>query len=573
LPAVAVASFVPAPQLHVNSQPSGRAAVRMATEVTFGDESRASLLAGIDAVANAVKVTLGPKGRNVVLERSYGVPEVVNDGVTIARDIEIADPKQNVGAKLVVEVASKTDGKAGDGTTTSTVLTQALVTEGLKLVASGANPIALQRGLQKASKLLAAEVKTMAKPVATDDDLRNIAVIATGSETMGKTISNCFKRVGQNGATMVEDGQTLTDEVEFTEGMEIERGYVSPYFVKNQESQVAELENPLVLVTDLKISNMQELVPLLEGLVSKKEPLLIIADDVTGEALSSLVLNKMRGVLDVAAIKSPGFGDRRRGYLEDIAVMTGATFVTEQLGLTLEQVTMEMLGRAQRAAVFKERTTMIATGDHEEEVNKRIAQVKAEGQATDSEFDREKAEERVAKLGGAIGRIKVGAATETELKDKKLRYEDALNSVKAAMDEGIVPGGGSTLVYMLRYKQQILDAMESDDEKLAVDILFRAIQYPINQIAFNAGEEGALVLEKVKDKEFGYGWNAANGEYGDLFEMGVIDPATVTQQAIINSCSIAASVLTTNCLITEIREEEPPMMAGGADPMGGMPGM
>jgi chaperonin GroEL len=281
----------------------------------------------------------------------------------------------------------------------------------------------------------------------------------------------------------------------------------------------------------------------------------------------------MRGVLDVAAIKSPGFGDRRRGYLEDIAVMTGATFVTEQLGLTLEQVTMEMLGRAQRAAVFKERTTMIATGDHEEEVNKRIAQVKAEGQATDSEFDREKAEERVAKLGGAIGRIKVGAATETELKDKKLRYEDALNSVKAAMDEGIVPGGGSTLVYMLRYKQQILDAMESDDEKLAVDILFRAIQYPINQIAFNAGEEGALVLEKVKDKEFGYGWNAANGEYGDLFEMGVIDPATVTQQAIINSCSIAASVLTTNCLITEIREEEPPMMAGGADPMGGMPGM
>jgi chaperonin GroEL len=574
LASLAAASFVPAPQcMSQKHGPSGRAAVRMATEVTFGDESRASLLAGIDAVANAVKVTLGPKGRNVVLERSYGVPEVVNDGVTIARDIEIADPKQNVGAKLVVEVASKTDGKAGDGTTTSTVLTQALVTEGLKLVASGANPIALQRGLQKASKLLAAEVKTMAKPVATDDDLRNIAVIATGSETMGKTISNCFKRVGQNGATMVEDGQTLTDEVEFTEGMEIERGYVSPYFVKNQESQVAELENPLVLVTDLKISNMQELVPLLEGLVSKKEPLLIIADDVTGEALSSLVLNKMRGVLDVAAIKSPGFGDRRRGYLEDIAVMTGATFVTEQLGLTLEQVTMEMLGRAQRAAVFKERTTMIATGDHEEEVNKRIAQVKAEGQATDSEFDREKAEERVAKLGGAIGRIKVGAATETELKDKKLRYEDALNSVKAAMDEGIVPGGGSTLVYMLRYKQQILDAMESDDEKLAVDILFRAIQYPINQIAFNAGEEGALVLEKVKDKEFGYGWNAANGEYGDLFEMGVIDPATVTQQAIINSCSIAASVLTTNCLITEIREEEPPMMAGGADPMGGMPGM
>uniref|UniRef100_A0A7S3X021 Uncharacterized protein n=1 Tax=Emiliania huxleyi TaxID=2903 RepID=A0A7S3X021_EMIHU len=542
----------------------------MATEVTFGDESRAALLAGIDAVANAVKVTIGPKGRNVVLERSFGVPEVVNDGVTIARDIELEDARANVGAKLIVEVASKSDQKAGDGTTTSCVLTQALVGEGLKLVASGANPIALQRGLQKASKLLAAEVKKLAKPVDSDDEIKNIAVIATNSEAMGRTIATCFQRVGANGATMVEDGQTLTDEIDFTEGMEIDRGFVSPYFVKNQETQLCELENPRVLVTDRKIGNMQEIVPLLEGLVSSKEPLLIIAEDVTGEALSSLVLNKMRGVLDVCAIKPPSFGDRRKSYLEDIAIVTGATFVTEQLGLTLESVTEEMLGKAARVAVSKERTTMIATGNHADEVGERIKVIRAEAELTDSQFDKEKAEERIAKLGGAIGRIKVGAATETELKDKKLRYEDALNSVKAAMNEGIVPGGGATLVYCLRFKEQILEQMTDEDEKLAVDILFRAMTYPIQQIAENAGVDGSIVLEKVKAQEWGFGWNAATGEYEDLLESGVIDPATVTQQAVLNSCSIAASVLTTQCLITEIKEEGPPMAPGMDDGMGMM---
>jgi chaperonin GroEL len=326
-------------------------ATMMATEVQFGDASRKSLLAGIDAVANAVKVTLGPKGRNVVLERSYGVPEVVNDGVTIARDILLEDERQNAGAKLLIEVASKTDQRAGDGTTTSTVLTQALVTEGLRLVASGANPMALQRGLQKASKMLAEEVKAVAKAVSSDADIQNVAMIATGSEAMGRTIASCFKRVGANGATMVEDGQTLVDEIEFTEGMEIDRGFISPYFVKNQETQSCEFENPRVLITDRKITNMNELVPILERLVQTKEALLIIADDVSGEALSSLVLNKMRGVLDVAAIKSPGFGDRRRGYLEDIAVLTGGTFITEQLGLSLEAMTPEMLGSAERIAV------------------------------------------------------------------------------------------------------------------------------------------------------------------------------------------------------------------------------
>jgi len=358
--------------------------------------------------------------------------------------------------------------------------------------------------------------------------------------------------------------------------MEIERGFVSPYFVKNQETQTCELESPRVLVTDRKIGNMNEIVPVLEGLVQSKEPLLIIADDVTGEALSSLVLNKMRGVLDVCAIKSPGFGDRRRGYLEDIATITGGTFITEQLGLTLDQVTMDMLGTAERVAVTKERTTMISTGKHEDAVAERIKSIRAEIADTESEFDKEKGEERIAKLGGAIGRIKVGAATETELKDKKLRYEDALNSVKSAMNDGIVPGGGATLVYLLRKQDEIAATMEDEDERLAVDILFRAMTWPVVQIAHNAGSEGSIVLEKVKNQEFGYGWNAANDKYGDLLEMGVIDPATVTMQAILNSCSIAASVLTTSALITEEPEEEG---AGGMDDGmgggmgGGMPGM
>jgi len=466
-----------------------------------------------------------------------------------------------------VEVASKTDQRAGDGTTTSSVLTQALVSEGLRLVASGANPMALQRGLQKASLLLAAEVKAMAKPVESDDDIMNIATIATGSEGMGRTIANTFKRVGANGATMVEDGQTLTDEIDFTEGMEIERGFISPYFVKNQEAQTCEMESPKILVTDKKIGNMNELVPVLEDLVQSKEPLLIIADDVTGEALSSIVLNKMRGVLDICAIKSPGFGDRRRGYLEDIAILTGATFITEQLGLSLETMTKEMLGTAARVSVAKERTTMIATGQHSDEVAERIKVIKAEAEQSDSEFDKEKCQERVAKLGGAIGRIKVGAATETELKDKKLRYEDALNSVKAAMDEGIVPGGGATLVYLLRTKDKVMATIEDEDERLAVDLLYRAITAPMIQIAENAGTEGAVVLERCKDTDFGYGWNAATGVYENLLESGVIDPATVTQQAVLNSCSIAASVITTSALITEVPEKEPPPgLAGGADP-------
>jgi chaperonin GroEL len=536
------------------------------TEVSFGDDARKSLQAGIDAVANAVKVTLGPKGRNVVLERNYGVPEVVNDGVTIARDVAMEDPAENVGAKLVTEVASQSDQIAGDGTTTSSILTQALVAEGLKLVAAGVNPMAMQRGLQKASVLLANRVKDLAKPVDKDfEDIRNVAVIASNSEQMGRTIATCFQRVGANGATMVEDGQTLTDEIDFTEGMEIDRGFFSPYFINNQEAQTCEMDSPRVLVTDRKLASMKEITPLLESFVKSREPLLIIAEDVTGDALSSLVLNSMRGVLNVCAIRPPSFGERRKQYMEDIATVTGATFVTEQLGLTLDGITDEMLGKAAKVASSKERTTLIADGLHSDAVGVRIKQIRKQAEISDSDFDKEKAEERVAKLGGSIGRIKVGAATETELKDKKLRYEDALNSVKAAMRDGIVPGGGSTLVYCLRFKEEIAEQMATEDEKLAVDVLFRAIQYPIQQIAENAGIDGAVVLANVEGKDWGYGWNAAIGEYGDLMEMGVIDPATVTQQAIINSCSIAGSLLTTGGLITLVPEKENMAEQAGMD--------
>jgi len=439
--------------------------------------------------------------------------------------------------------------------------------------AAGADPMQLQRGLMKASKLLAEEVKKVAVPVDEDADIQSVATIATGSEAMGRTIASCFKRVGKNGATMVEDGQTLVDEIEFTEGMELDRGYISGYFVSNQELQACQMERPRVLVTDKKINFMNELVGVLEPLVKSREPLLIIADDVQGEALQSLVLNSMRGVLDVCAIKSPGFGNRRTGYLEDIATTTGATFITEQLGLSLKEMTVDMLGTAERVSITKERTTMISTGKHSDEVNERIEVLKADMAATDSDFDQEKLQERIAKLGGAIGRIKVGAATETELKDKKLRYEDALNSVKAAMEEGIVPGGGACLVYLSRKKEEIAAQMDNDEQKLAVDILFRAIEAPIIQIGDNAGVDGAVVLEEVKGKDFGYGYNAATDEYEDLLKAGVIDPALVTMEALINSSSIASSVITTSALITEIPEEEPMMGMPGGDPYGGgMPG-
>mmetsp|Transcript_1432 Transcript_1432/g.2621 ORF Transcript_1432/g.2621 Transcript_1432/m.2621 type:complete len:594 (+) Transcript_1432:327-2108(+) len=531
-----------------------------AKRVSFKEDSRKALVRGINQVANAVKVTLGPKGRNVVLERNYGAPEIVNDGVTIAREISLRDPEENVGARLIQEVASKSDSKAGDGTTTSTIMTQAIVNGGMRAVTAGTNPVALNTGIRKAARMIAEEIKSIAKPVEGTADLKNVATIASGSVDMGRIIAQAFEKVGENGSTVIEESQTLFDEIEFTEGLTIDRGYVSPYLVKDQERQIAELISPRILVTDAKIDNVNEIVPLLEQLVKSKEPIFIVAEDVTGEALSALVVNKMRGVLDVAAIKAPGFGMRRKEYLQDIAIATGATYVAEEVGITLDSVTLDMLGTAERIVCAKESSTIVTDGKQEEAIAARIAQIRREAEAADTDFDREKATERIAALGGGIARIKVGAATETELKDKKLRYEDALNSVDSARELGIVPGGGATLAYLQKtMEDKILDAMNNEDERIGAGILIKSLSAPCMQIAENAGIEGAVVLSKVQaislEQGFGHGWDAGKMEYCNLFERGVIDPAKVTINAIENSASVAGLVLTTECLVTEIPVE------------------
>lgn len=534
----------------------------MAKKVSFREDSRKKLVEGINVVANAVKITLGPKGRNVVLERSYGAPEIVNDGVTIARDIILEDPEMNVGAKLIIEVASKSDSKAGDGTTTSTLMTQEIVNQGIRVVAAGANPVSLRNGITYSASMLAAEVKRIAKPVAGNKDLLNIATISSNSASMGAIIAKAYEKVGDTGSTVVEESQTLIDEIEFTEGLSVDRGYLSPYFVKDSERQVCEMSNPRILVTDKKITNVQELVPLLEQMVKAKEPLFIVAEDVTGEALSALVVNKLRGVLDIVAIKAPSFGDRRKSYLQDIAVATGATYVADEVGISLESVTMDMLGSADRVVVGKDSTTLITNSDHTEGLQKRIAQIRAEIDATENKFDKEKNLERIAALGGGIARIKVGAATETELKDKKLRYEDALNAVKSALEMGVVPGGGLCMLYMScdeKLKADILAGVNQDDEdeRLGVEIMFRSLPAPLKQIAKNAGLEGEVVADKCRNREYGFGYNAATAKYEDLMVSGVLDPAKVTINALENAASIAALVLTTEVLITELPKRQP----------------
>lgn len=528
-----------------------------AKTVSFREKSRQKLVEGINAVADAVRVTLGPKGRNVVLERNYGAPEIVNDGVTIAREISLADPEQNVGARLVQEVASKSDNKAGDGTTTSTIMTKEIVNQGMRAVTSGVSPVGLNIGIRKTARIISDEIRDIAKPVKSVDDLRAIATIASGSVDMGRIIASAFEKVGETGSTVVEESQTLIDEVEFTEGLTIDRGYISPYMVKDDERQIAELVNPKVLVTDAKIDNVNEIVPLLEQLVKSKDPIILIAEDITGDALSALVVNKMRGVLDVVAIKAPGFGVRRKEYLQDIAIATGATYVAEEVGVTLDSVTLDMLGTAERIVVAKESTTIVTDGKQADAIRARIAQIRKQAETAETDFDKDKAVERVASLGGGIARIKVGAATETELKDKKLRYEDALNSVKSAQELGIVPGGGACLACLqLSLEQKIFDAMETDDQKQGAIIMLKSIVAPCMQVAENAGIEGAVVCSKIQqgyeENGFGYGWNAATGVYCDLFEAGVIDPAKVTINAIENSASVAGLVLTTECLVCEI---------------------
>jgi len=552
---LATSSNAFAPNLKSNRLPS--TVVLEAKRVSFREDSRTKLVSGINQVANAVKVTLGPKGRNVVLERNYGAPEIVNDGVTIAREISLRDPEENVGAKLIQEVASKSDSKAGDGTTTSTIMTQAITNNGMRAVTSGINPVALNKGIRKAATMVSDKIKELAKPVTGIEDLKNVATIASGSAEMGRIIAQAADKVGDTGSTVVEESQTLFDEIEFTEGLTIDRGYISPYFVKDQERQIGELVNPRVLVTDAKIDNVNDVVPLLEQLVKSKEALLIIAEDVTGEALSALVVNKMRGVLDVVAIKAPGFGNRRREYTQDIAIATGASFVAEELGITLDSVTLDMLGTADRIVCAKEMTTIVIDGKHQQDIEARISQLLREADAADTDFDKDKFTERIASLGGGIARIKVGAATETELKDKKLRYEDALNSVQSARELGVVPGGGACLAYIQKaYSDEILATMDDEDEKSGATILLNALGAPAMQVADNAGIEGAVVLSKIQsigeEKGFEWGWDAGAMEYCDLYERGVVDAAKVTINAIENSASVAGLVLTTECLVTEI---------------------
>lgn len=541
-----------------------------AKRIAFGEESRKLLVEGIDAVANAVKITLGPKGRNVVLGRgSYAAPLSVNDGVTVAREVELACPMQQTGARLLQEVASQTDSKAGDGTTTSTVLCQDIVWQGMRAVGSGRNPIALKRGIDKTARHIVEELKKKARPSNGIEDIRAVATISAGNDKeLGEIISAAFDRVGRTGSTSVEESQSLGNSVEFTEGMEIDRGFISPYFVKDQERQVANMSNCRVLITDQKISAVQDLVKILEGLVKSKEPLVIICDDLTGEALSTLVVNKMRGILDVVAVKSPGFGDRRKAYLEDIAIVTGGTFLCSDLGLTVAECSPEDLGLAEKIVVGKETTTIISNGDHEEAVKTRIEQIDRELDATDSGFDAEKLEERRARLGGGVARILIGAATETELKDKKLRCEDALNATKAAMEQGVLPGGGVALAHISAELPAFIETMEDEDERVGGQIMMTSITSPLKQICFNAGVEGQIVLEKVLGMEFGFGYNAATGVYENLLESGVLDPCKVTCWCIENSASVAGLVLTTECLVAEIPDKNPPE----GDGMGDLPG-
>ena len=547
----------------------------MAKIVSFKDDSRRALEAGINALADAVKITLGPKGRNVLLEKQYGAPQIVNDGITVAKDIELSDPLQNTGARLIREVAAKTNDSAGDGTTTATVMAQALIREGLKNVTAGANPVALRRGIDAAVKFLVKEVAAIAKPVEGDAIAQVAAVSAGNDEEVGRMISEAMAKVTKDGVITVEESKSLATELDVVEGMQLDRGYISPYFVTDQERQIVEFENPYILITDKKISAIADLVPALEQVARSGRPLLIVAEDLEGEALATLVVNKARGVLNAAAIKAPSFGDRRKQMLQDIAVLTGGRVISEEVGLSLEAIDLDMLGNAEKITIDKESTTIVSGGGSKADIDARVNQIRKQLAETDSEYDMEKLQERIAKLAGGVAVIKVGAATETELKDRKLRIEDALNATKAAVDEGIVPGGGTTLIHLAEKVAEVKASLSSDEEKLGVDIVTRALEAPLRQLADNAGAEGSVVVERVRTSDFNVGYNAATGEYVDMIAAGIIDPAKVVRSVLQNAASIAGMVITTEALVVEKPEPEAPApdMGGGMPGMGGMGGM
>lgn len=541
----------------------------MAKDIKFSADARAAMVRGVDILADTVKVTLGPKGRNVVLEKAFGSPLITNDGVTIAKEIELEDHFENMGAKLVSEVASKTNDIAGDGTTTATVLTQAIVREGLKNVTAGANPIGIRRGIEKATSAAVEELKAIAQPVSGKEAIAQVAAVSSRSEKVGEYISEAMERVGNDGVITIEESRGMETELEVVEGMQFDRGYLSQYMVTDNEKMVADLENPFILITDKKVSNIQEILPLLEEVLKTSRPLLIIADDVDGEALPTLVLNKIRGTFNVVAVKAPGFGDRRKAMLEDIAILTGGTVITEDLGLDLKDATIAALGQAAKVTVDKDSTVIIEGAGSAEAIANRVGLIKSQLETTTSEFDREKLQERLAKLAGGVAVIKVGAATETELKEMKLRIEDALNATRAAVEEGIVSGGGTALVTVI---DKVAALELTGDEATGRNIVLRALEEPVRQIAYNAGYEGSVVIDKLKNSPVGTGFNAATGDWVDMIETGIIDPVKVTRSALQNAASVASLILTTEAVVANKPEPAAPAMPGGMDPsmMGGM---
>ena len=539
----------------------------MSKEIKFSSDARSAMVRGVDILADTVKVTLGPKGRNVVLEKSFGSPLITNDGVTIAKEIELEDHFENMGAKLVSEVASKTNDIAGDGTTTATVLTQAIVREGIKNVTAGANPIGIRRGIEAAVSAAVEALKNNAIPVANKEAIAQVAAVSSRSEKVGEYISEAMEKVGKDGVITIEESRGMETELEVVEGMQFDRGYLSQYMVTDSEKMVADLENPYILITDKKISNIQEILPLLESILQSNRPLLIIADDVDGEALPTLVLNKIRGTFNVVAVKAPGFGDRRKAMLEDIAILTGGTVITEDLGLELKDATIEALGQAARVTVDKDSTVIVEGAGNPEAISHRVAVIKSQIETTTSEFDREKLQERLAKLSGGVAVIKVGAATETELKEMKLRIEDALNATRAAVEEGIVAGGGTALVNVI---PAVADLELTGDEATGRNIVLRALEEPVRQIAHNAGFEGSIVIDRLKNAEVGTGFNAATGEWVNMIEEGIIDPVKVSRSALQNAASVASLILTTEAVVANKPEPVAPAPAMDPSMMGGM---
>ncbi|NLO54717.1 MAG: chaperonin GroEL [Gammaproteobacteria bacterium] len=542
-----------------------------AKEVKFGDVGRKKMLAGVNILADAVKATLGPKGRHVILERSYGAPSITKDGVSVAKEIELKDRFENMGAQLVKDVASKANDEAGDGTTTATVLAQAIVNEGLKAVAAGMNPMDLKRGIDKATVAIVEQIKLMAKPCTDNKAIAQVGTISANSDSsIGDIIANAMEKVGKEGVITVEEGSGLDNELSVVEGMQFDRGYLSPYFINKPDTMVAELESPLLLMVDKKISNIRELLPVLEAVAKAGRPLLIVAEDVEGEALATLVVNNMRGIVKVAAVKAPGFGERRKAMLQDIAILTGGTVISEEVGLSLDTTTLEHLGNAKRVILNKDNTTIIDGSGEQVDIEARVLQIRKQIEETSSDYDKEKLQERLAKLAGGVAVIKVGAATEVEMKEKKARVEDALHATRAAVEEGVVPGGGVALVRALQAISELKG--DNEDQNVGIALLRRAVEAPLRQIVANSGDEPSVVVDKVKQGEGNYGYNAATGEYGDMIAMGILDPAKVTRSALQAAASIAGLMVTTEAMIAEIKDDSAPAMPdmGGMGGMGGM---